>query len=156
MAKSQSLVKQFSDMWSGKGDEKQDTQKFWIGFIRMVLGIDNAEDFIQFEKPVKYSGRTTFIDAYIPSTNVLIEQKSFGVDLDVPEPRHGQKLTPFQQAEQYSQKLIHSQKARYIIISNFQTFRIHDLDKQGYEREYEERNQQAYQARQEGHHDDVA
>ena len=138
MAKSQSLVKQFSDMWSGKGDEKQDTQKFWIGFIRMVLGIDNAEDFIQFEKPVKYSGRTTFIDAYIPSTNVLIEQKSFGVDLDVPEPRHGQKLTPFQQAEQYSQKLIHSQKARYIIISNFQTFRIHDLDKQGYEREYEE------------------
>lgn len=142
MPKSNTSVsaKKFSEMWAGKGDEKQDTQKFWIGFIRMVLGIENAEDYIEFEKPVKYSGHTTFIDAYIKSTNILIEQKSIGTDLDKPELRHGQKLTPFQQAEQYSQKLVHSQKARYIIVSNFQTFRIHDLDKQGYESEYDEIN----------------
>lgn len=98
-------AKKFAEDWKGKGDEKQDTQRFWIGFIRKVLGVENAEEHIQFEKQVKYDGHTTFIDAYIPATNVLIEQKSFGVDLDKPEPRHGEMLTPFKQAEQYSQKL---------------------------------------------------
>ena len=69
---------------------------------------------------------------------MLIEQKSLGIDLDKKEPRHGEELTPFEQAEQYSQKLPLSEKARYIIVSNFETFRIHDLDKQGFESNYEE------------------
>lgn len=128
----------FAAEWTGKGDEKQDTHRFWIGFLRKVLGVENADEHIQFEKPVKYGGHTTFIDAYIPETRVLIEQKSVGLDLDKPEPRHGEMLTPFKQAEQYSQKLITSQKARYIIVSNFETLRIHDLDKEGYESTYEE------------------
>ena len=69
---------------------------------------------------------------------MLIEQKSFGVDLDKPEPRHGEMLTPFKQAEQYSQKLPLPEKARYIIVSNFETFRIHDMQKEGFESNYEE------------------
>ena len=47
-------------------------------------------------------------------------------------------LTPYKQAEEYSHKLISSEKARYIIVSNFETFRIHDLDKEGYESTYQE------------------
>ncbi len=131
-------AKKFAAEWAGKGNEVQDTFKFWVGFIRRVLGVEDAENHIEREKPVKYEGHTTKIDIYIPETHVLIEQKSFGIDLDKPEPRHGEMLTPFKQAEQYSQKLIRSEKARYIIVSNFETFRIHDLDKLGYESNYEE------------------
>ncbi len=131
-------AKEFAKMWAGKGDEKQDTHVFWIGFLQKVLGVANADEHIKFEKPVQYKGHTTYIDAYIPETRVLIEQKSLGIDLDKKEPRHGEELTPFEQAEQYSQKLPLSEKARYIIVSNFETFRIHDLDKQGFESNYEE------------------
>ena len=133
-------AKGFAAEWAGKGDEKQDTHRFWIGFLQKVLDVENADERIMFEKPVKYKGRTTFIDAYIPETKVLIEQKSLGIDLDKKELRHGEMLTPFEQAEQYSQKMISSQKARYIIVSNFETFRIHDLDKEGYESIYYEIN----------------
>ena len=128
----------FAKEWAGQGDEKQHTHRFWIGFLQKVLGVDDADEHIQFEKPVKYKGHTTYIDAYIPETRVLIEQKSLGLDLDKKEPRHGEMLTPFEQAEQYSQKLISSQKARYIIVSNFETFRIYDLDKEGFESTYDE------------------
>ena len=128
----------FAKEWAGQGDEKQHTHWFWIGFFQKVLGVDDADEHIQFEKPVKYKGHTTYIDAYIPETRVLIEQKILGLDLGKKEPRHGEMLTPFEQAEQYSQKLISSQKARYIIVSNFETFRIHDLDKEGYESTYQE------------------
>ena len=131
-------AKEFAKMWTGKGDEKQDTHRFWIGFLQKILGVENADEHIKFEKPVQYKGHTTYIDAYIPETRVLIEQKSLGIDLDKKEPRHGEELTPFEQAEQYSQKLPLSEKARYIIVSNFETFRIHDLDKQGFESNYEE------------------
>ena len=131
-------AKKFAAEWAGKGDEKQDTHRFWMGFLQKVLGVENADEHIHFEKPVQYKGHTTYIDAYIPETKVLIEQKSLGLDLDKKEPRHGEMLTPFEQAEQYSQKLIRSEKARYIIVSNFETFRIHDLDKQGFESNYEE------------------
>ena len=131
-------AKEFAKMWAGKGDEKQDTHRFWMGFLQKVLGVANADEHIKFEKPVQYKGHTTYIDAYIPETRVLIEQKSLGIDLDKKEPRHGEMLTPFEQAEQYSQKLPLSEKARYIIVSNFETFRIHDLDKQGFESNYEE------------------
>ena len=131
-------AKKFAAEWAGKGNEVQDTFKFWVGFIRRVLGVEDAENHIEREKPVKYEGHTTKIDIYIPETHVLIEQKSFGIDLDKPEPRHGEMLTPFKQAEQYSQKLPLSEKAHYIIVSNFETFRIHDLDKQGFESTYEE------------------
>ena len=131
-------AKKFAAEWAGKGDEKQDTHRFWMGFLQKVLGVANADEHIKFEKPVQYKGHTTYIDAYIPETRVLIEQKSLGIDLDKKEPRHGEELTPFEQAEQYSQKLPLSEKARYIIVSNFETFRIHDLDKQGFESNYEE------------------
>lgn len=128
----------FAKDWAGKGNEDQDTVKFWIGFIRRIWGIEDAENYIDSEKRVKYEGHTTKIDIYIPNTRVLIEQKSLGVDLDKPERRHGEMLTPFKQAEQYSQKLKLSEKARYIIVSNFETFRIYNLDQDGFESTYEE------------------
>lgn len=73
-------AKEFAAEWAGKGDEKQDTHRFWIGFLQKILGVENADEHIKFEKPVKYKNHTTYIDAYIPETKVLIEQKSLGLD----------------------------------------------------------------------------
>ncbi len=66
--------------------ERQDTQKFWRKLIFDVFGIINQDEYIEFEKRVLV-GRTKFIDAYIPSTGIVIEQKSQGVDLTLPERR---------------------------------------------------------------------
>ena len=32
----------FSNYWRNKGDEKSDSQRFWIDFIQDVLGIENV------------------------------------------------------------------------------------------------------------------
>ena len=32
-------VRQFVKTWTGRGDEKQDTQTFWLTFLRDVFGI---------------------------------------------------------------------------------------------------------------------
>ena len=73
-------AKKFAAEWAGKGNEVQDTFKFWVGFIRRVLGVEDAENHIEREKPVKYEGHTTKIDIYIPETHVLIEHKSLWLD----------------------------------------------------------------------------
>ena len=78
-------AKQFVEDWKGRGDEKQDTQNFWNQLLRTVFGVDVPEQYIQYEKPVAKG----FIDAYIPDTKVLIEQKGIDIDLDDKEPRQG-------------------------------------------------------------------
>jgi len=72
-------AKRFVADWTGRGDEKSDTQQFWMSLLSRVLGIDVPEAFIEFERPVKVDGSTKFIDAYIGATKVLIEQKSADV-----------------------------------------------------------------------------
>ena len=90
--------------------EKQETQKFWRRLIFDVFGIINQDEYIEFEKRVLV-GRTKFIDAYIPSTGIVIEQKSQGVDLTLPERQSdGSLLTPFEQAKRYYDWLPVSQK----------------------------------------------
>ena len=46
----------FAKELAGQGDEKQHTHRFWIGFLQKVLGVDDADEHIRFEKPVKYKG----------------------------------------------------------------------------------------------------
>ena len=122
-------ARQFVANWKGRGDEKQETQSFWIELLRTVYGVENPEQFIAFEVPVKLS-HTSFIDGYIKETRVLIEQK--GADIDL---RKGQKqsdgamLTPFQQARRYAGYLPHNQNPRWIVVCNFHTFHIHDMNR---------------------------
>ena len=79
-------AKQFAADWNGKGDEKQETQSFWLALLQKVYGIPEPEKFISFEKTVTVdnakTGKSTtkFIDGYIGTTRVLIEQKSVTVD----------------------------------------------------------------------------
>ena len=121
-------MKSFIDRWENAGDEKSDTQKFWLELLRDVLSIDNPEDFITFEKRVNL-GHVSYIDGYIPSTGIIIEQKSSTVNLDAPAKQSdGTLATPFEQAKRYYDWLPASQRGRYIIVSNFREIRIHDME----------------------------
>ncbi len=122
-------AKAFSLRWADKGDEKQEIQKFWIDLIQNVLGLSDAVVHISFELPVKID-HTSYIDAYIESTRVLIEQKSKDIDLAKPALQSdGTLLTPFQQARRYAGYLPFNQTPRWIIVCNFRTFHIHDMNK---------------------------
>ena len=63
-AEKRAAAKKYAKEWADKGDEKQETQRFWIQLLREVLGVEQPESCIAFELPVKLS-HTSFIDAYI-------------------------------------------------------------------------------------------
>ena len=122
-------VRQFIKTWTGRGDEKQDTQTFWRMFLRDVFGVAKPEDVIKFEVPVKLD-HTSFIDALMEDTRVLIEQKSLGIDLRKGSRQSdGAMLTPFQQGKRYSDELAFNRKPRWIIACNFGEFHIHDMNR---------------------------
>lgn len=119
---------EFAARWKNKGDEKQDTQRFWIDLFHSILGVENPTEHLLFEKKVKLEDSTRFIDAYIPETKVLIEQKGMKIDLSKEELQSGgASLTPYNQARRYDNNLPLSEKARWIICCNFQRFEIHDM-----------------------------
>ena len=122
-------AKAFSEYWKDRGDEKCDSQSFWLSFARDVLGVAEPEKFILFEERVKLD-HTSFIDGHIPSTHVLIEQKKKGLNLRSPiRQSDGTLLNPFQQAQRYSAALPYSQRPRWIITCNFEEFLIYDMEK---------------------------
>ena len=122
-------AKEFLTYWAGRGDEKQETQRFWIDLLRNVYGVEEPEKAIEFEYPVKLD-HISYIDGYIRETRVLIEQKSIDVDL-----RRGYKqsdgsmLTPYQQARRYAGYLPHDMNPRWIVVCNFREFHIHDMNR---------------------------
>lgn len=122
-------AKAFSEYWQDRGDEKSDSQSFWLALVRDVLGIAEPEKFILFEERVKLD-HTSFIDGHIPSTHVLIEQKKKGLNLRGPiRQSDGTLLNPFQQAQRYSAALPYSKRPRWIVTCNFEEFLIYDMEK---------------------------
>ncbi len=125
-------AKQFVQEWVGKGYEKGETQRFWISLLQNVFGIQDATKFIEFEIPVKTILKekgSDFIDGYIPSTKVLIEQKGSKVDLSAKyRQSDGSELTPYQQARRYAAGLPVSMTPRWIVACNFTTFEVHDME----------------------------
>ena len=122
-------AKAFAEYWKDRGDEKSDSQSFWLALVRDVLGVTEPEKFILFEERVKLD-HTSFIDGHIPSTHVLIEQKKKGLNLRSPiRQSDGTLLNPFQQAQRYSAALPYSQRPRWIITCNFEEFLIYDMEK---------------------------
>ena len=123
-------ISDFVESWIGKGDEKQDTQRFWMDLFQKVLGVEYPAKHLLFEKRVKLEDSTRYIDVYIPETKVLIEQKGSSIDLSKPEIQSGgASLTPYNQARRYDNNLPLAEKARWIICCNFQRFEIHDMTK---------------------------
>lgn len=122
-------AKQFAAHWATRGDEKQDTQSFWLSLLQSVYGVEGPAQFIQFEVPVKLD-HVSYIDGFIPATRVLIEQKSANVDLRRGSRQSdGSMLTPYQQARRYAAYLPHNQNPRWIVVCNFQQFQIHDMNR---------------------------
>ena len=70
----------FAQRWKGRGYEKGDSQVFWTELLTEVFGVENPSTIIRYEEQVKVDN-TNFIDGHIPSTKVLIEQKSIDKDL---------------------------------------------------------------------------
>ena len=124
----QVAAKQFAEYWKGKGYEKGESQPFWLSLLRNVYGVEHPEQFITFEDQV-HLDHTSFIDGFIPTTHVLIEQKGLDKDLKKPiKQSDGTLLTPFQQAKRYSAELPYSQRPRWIVTCNFQEFHIYDME----------------------------
>ena len=122
-------ARQFAADWRDRGDEKQQTQAFWLSLLRNVCGVAEPEKAIDFEVPVKLD-HTSFIDGLIRGTRVFIEQKSADVDLHKGAVQSdGSFLTPFQQARRYAGYLPHDQNPRWIVVCNFRTFEIHDMNR---------------------------
>ena len=127
-AQQRNAAKKFVAEWSDRGYEKGETHAFWMELLQKVYGVNNPAQFITFESQVLL-GHTSFIDAYIPETKVMIEQKSLDVDLNKQAKQSdGSMLSPYQQAKRYADQLPNSQRPRYIVVCNFQTFHIHDME----------------------------
>ncbi len=122
-------ARQFYNKWNGHGKEDEDDRSYWFDILERIMGVENVTDHIDFQKKVIVDGNTKRIDAYIPETKVLIEQKSLGVLLDKKGHQSGGiMLTPYEQAKRYNDNLPYDEKARWIVISNFAEIWIYDMN----------------------------
>ena len=60
-AEHKKAAKQFVEFWQGKGYEKGQSQPFWLSLLRDVFGVEQPEQFIEFEDKVKLT-HDSFID----------------------------------------------------------------------------------------------
>ena len=115
--------------WKGRGYERGESQPFWIDLLTNVFGIATPSNgFIIFEDHHKVDA-SNYIDGRIPSTRVLIEQKSKDKDLRAPiRQSDGSLLNPFQQARRYVVGLPVSEHPRWIVTCNFSEFLVYDME----------------------------
>ncbi len=120
----------FAKRWAGRGYERGESQSFWLDLLSNVFGVETPTDgFITFEDH-RMVDASNFIDARIPSTRVLIEQKSLGKDLRKGIVQSdGQVLTPFLQARRYVVSLPVSEHPRWIVTCNFAEFLVYDMER---------------------------
>lgn len=128
-AEQREAARQFYQKWANKGKEDEDDRSYWIDILTRIMGVENVTDHIEFQKKVIVDGNTKRIDAYIPETRVLIEQKSLGIPLDKKIHQSGGiELTPYEQAKRYNDNLPFDEKARWIVTSNFAEIWIYDMN----------------------------
>ncbi|MGX1101265.1 type IIL restriction-modification enzyme MmeI [Amorphus sp. MBR-141] len=106
----------FAAEWAGEGYEKGQTQLFYRDFFE-VFGVP-VRRVASFEEPVKNLGdRRGFIDLFWKGV-LLVEQKSAGRDLKRAKT----------QALDYFPGLKDADLPRYILLSDFQTCELYDLE----------------------------
>ncbi len=128
-------AKKFVERWQAEEcNEDRQARSFWIELAQDVLGISNPTHVLDFERKVK--GRK--IDVFYEDMGVLVEQKSRGVSLDEKSVRSKKvgEETPYQQAKWYADNLPYSVRPRWLVVSNFDEIRIHDLDTEDPEHDY--------------------
>lgn len=105
----------FEKKWIGETDEHAEAKSFWDDFFR-VFGISRRR-IASFEQGVKIDGNTKFIDLLWKGT-LLIEHKSKGKNLD----------TAREQAMNYFNGLSEDELPRYVLVCDFDQFKLYDLD----------------------------
>lgn len=105
----------FSEQWKDASDEHAEAKSFWDALFE-AFGA-NRRQLARYEHPVKLpSGSTKFIDV-LWKTQLLVEQKSRGKNLD--EARNqGQDYIPYLPADA---------RPRYLVVSDFARFDVEDL-----------------------------
>lgn len=106
----------FSREWEGESNERAEASTFWNEFLK-VFGVSRRRVSV-FEKHVtKAEGQAGFIDLFWPKV-LIAEHKSLGKDLD----------RAFDQAIDYFPGLSDAELPRYVVVSDFARFRVHDLE----------------------------
>ena len=106
----------FADEWSSAVRETSETQSFYNAFFR-VFGVERRSVARYEEHVAKLGNSSGFIDLFWPGV-LIVEQKSAGRDLG----------KAYGQAGEYFDALKERDRPRYILVSDFQTFELHDLD----------------------------
>ena len=119
----------FAARWEGKGYERGQSQLFWADLLTSVFGVENLPEFLRYEEQVaSMVDSTNFIDVHIPSTKVLIEQKSINIDLRKPVKKGDGYITPFLQAKLYIVNLPQSEHPKWVVTCNFKSFLVYDMN----------------------------
>ncbi len=106
----------FTSEWKDAAYEKGETQSFYNDFFD-VFGV-KRRSVGRYEKHVhKLDNSWGFIDLFWPGV-LIVEQKSAGKNL----------ADAYDQAEEYFDALPEHERPRYILVSDFQAFELHDLD----------------------------
>ena len=106
----------FADEWRDAIYEKGETQSFYNDFFE-IFGV-RRRSVARYEEHVrKLDDRSGFIDLFWPGV-LIVEQKSAGRDL----------ARAYGQAGEYFDALPERDRPRYILVSDFQSFELHDLD----------------------------
>ena len=107
----------FSKEWENETSEDSEAKSFWDGFF-FFFGVSRRR-VGSFEYNVKkIDGSNGFIDVLWKGV-MLAEHKSRGRDLD----------KAYAQAKDYFPGLKDEELPRYIVVSDFEKFRLYDLDK---------------------------
>lgn len=106
----------FSKEWQSESSERAEAKSFWDSFFS-IFGISRRR-IASFEVPVRKSGgQDGYIDLLWKGI-LLVEHKSRGRDLN----------RAFKQALDYFSGLKGRDLPRYVLVSDFQDFRLYDLD----------------------------
>lgn len=106
----------FTNEWKEESRERAEKDSFWNDFFN-VFGISRRR-LATFEEPVKkLNDNFGFIDLFWKGT-LLVEHKSRGLDLEA----------AFTQATDYFHGLKEHELPKYILVSDFERFKLYDLD----------------------------
>ena len=106
----------FAEHWKDAAYEKGETQSFYNDFFG-IFGVRRSSVARYEEHVAKLNHRSGYIDLFWPGM-LIVEQKSAGRDL----------RAAYAQAGEYFDALPERERPRYILVSDFQTFELHDLD----------------------------
>ena len=106
----------FAEEWQDATYERGETQSFYNDFFQ-VFGV-KRRTVARYEAHVaKLDNRSGFIDLFWPGV-LIVEQKSAGRDL----------AAAYEQAGEYFDALPERERPRHVLVSDFQTFQLHDLE----------------------------